>query len=43
MVLKKNLEKYLNDLEMRIKELEQNNEALRSQFNNLEEKVKERE
>ncbi|CAI2164880.1 340_t:CDS:2 [Funneliformis geosporum] len=41
MVLKKNLEKSLNDLEMRIKELEQSNEALRSQFKNLEEKVRE--
>ncbi|CAI2184477.1 7143_t:CDS:1, partial [Funneliformis geosporum] len=41
MVLKKNLEKSLNDFEMRIKELEQSNEALRSQFKYLEEKVRE--
>ncbi|CAG8479591.1 9323_t:CDS:2 [Funneliformis mosseae] len=43
MVLKNNLEKNLRDLETRIKELEQSNERICSQFNHLEEKVRERE
>ncbi|CAG8607542.1 5043_t:CDS:2 [Funneliformis mosseae] len=38
MVLRRNLEQALKDLETRIKELEQNNEGLRLQFKNLEEK-----
>ncbi|CAI2174572.1 18850_t:CDS:2 [Funneliformis geosporum] len=43
MVLKINIEKTLKEFETRIKELEQSNEELRSQFKYLEEKVKERE
>ncbi|CAG8472196.1 4563_t:CDS:2 [Funneliformis mosseae] len=42
MVLKKNLEKSLNDLKTKIKELEQSSKGLRSQFKHLEEKVRER-
>ncbi|CAI2188518.1 9796_t:CDS:2 [Funneliformis geosporum] len=39
MVIKNNLEKSVNNLEARIKELEQSNEGLRSQFKYLEERV----
>ncbi|CAI2178537.1 17926_t:CDS:2 [Funneliformis geosporum] len=43
MVLKINIEKTLKGFETRIKELEQSNEELRSQFKCLEEKIRERE
>ncbi|CAG8607276.1 2790_t:CDS:2 [Funneliformis mosseae] len=43
MVLRNNFEKTLRDLETRIKELEQSNEGLRSQFKYFEEKLGERE